>query len=138
MVEATSFRATAALLMLGAALIATPLAAREKLTGEEQLAKILKDRVAGKPVDCISLTESHSTTIVEKTAIVYDAGSTIYVNRPAWPQSLDDDDVMVTKTWGSQLCRLDIVQLHERSGMFWHGSVGLEQFVPYTKPKVAP
>lgn len=122
-----------------AALIAAPaLQAREHLTPEQQLAKILKDRVPGKPEDCIQLINVRNTTIIDKTAIVYDTGSVIYVNRPAYPEALDDDDVMVTRTWGSQLCRLDIVQLHERSGMFWRGTIGLESFVPYTKPKPQP
>jgi len=125
--------------LLAVALVAAPaLQAREHLTPEQQLARILKDRVPGKPEDCIQLINVRSTTIIDKTAIVYDTGSVIYVNRPAYPESLDDDDVMVTQTWGSQLCRLDIVQLHERSGMWWRGSVGLESFVPYTRPKPAP
>jgi hypothetical protein len=120
------------------AAMAGPAVARERLTGEQELAKILQDRVAGKPVDCISLMNTNSTRIIDGTAIVYDTGRVIYVNKPAYPQSLDDDDVLVTKTWGSQLCRLDLVELHSRSGMWWRGSVGLEQFVPYTKVKPAP
>jgi hypothetical protein len=128
MVMHQSFIALAAL-----GLLAGPAVAREKLTGEQELAKMLEGRVAGKPVDCVSLTMTRSTTIINKTAIVYDTGGTLYVNRPAFPQSLDDDAVMVTKTHGSELCRMDLVELHDRSGMFWRGSVGLEQFVPYTK-----
>jgi hypothetical protein len=128
-----------ATLLVAATLSSAPaLQAREHLTPEQELAKILKDRTPGKPEDCIQLINVRSTTIIDKTAIVYDTGRVIYVNRPAYPQQLDDDDVMVTKTWGSQLCRLDIVQLHARSGMFWRGSVGLEDFIPYTKPKPAP
>jgi len=131
--RATLLAATAA------AMAASPaLQAREKLTPEQELAKILKDRIPGKPEDCIQLINVNSTTIIDKTAIIYDTGSVIYVNRPAYPQSLDSDDVLVTKTWGSQLCRLDIVELHARSGLWWRGSVGLESFVPYTKPKPAP
>lgn len=123
-----------------AALAAPTVNARERLTPEQELAKIIKDRVPGKPVSCINLTEIRSTTIIDKTAIVYDMGGTIYVNRPPYPQSLDDDDVLITKTWGSQLCNVDIVQLATRggAGMWWRGSVGLGEFVPYTKPKVAP
>jgi hypothetical protein len=128
MVMHKSFIALAAL-----GLLAGPAVARERLTGEQELAKMLEGRVAGKPVDCVSLTMTRSTTIINKTAIVYDTGGTLYVNRPAFPQSLDDDAVMVTKTHGSELCRMDLVELHERSGLFWRGSVGLEQFVPYTK-----
>ncbi|NKI99919.1 hypothetical protein [Novosphingobium sp. SG707] len=133
---------SAALVGGAMALLGAPLAqARERLTPEQQLAKIIKDRVPGKPVNCINLTEIRSTTIIDKTAIVYDMGSTIYVNRPPYPQSLDDDDVLITKTWGSQLCSVDIVQLATRgggAGMWWRGSVGLGEFVPYTKPKAAP
>lgn len=119
----------------GAILLAQPLSARERLTGEAQLAKMLEGRIAEKPVDCINLMNANSTTIIDKTAIVYSAGSgVIYVNRPQWAQSLNDDDILVTKTWGSQLCRLDLVQLHDRSGGFYHGAVGLESFTPYRLP----
>jgi hypothetical protein len=119
----------------GAILLAQPLTARERLTGEAQLAKMLEGRVAGKPVDCIDLQQASNSTIIDKTAIVYSTGvGTLYVNRPDFPESLDDDDILVTKTWGSQLCRLDIVRLHNRSGGFFHGSVGLSSFVPYTLP----
>jgi len=33
-----------------------------------------------------------------------------------------------------------MVQMHSRAGMglWWRGTVGLEDFVPYTKPKPAP
>lgn len=120
------------------ALLGAPMAhARERLTPDQELARIIKDRVPGKPVSCINLSEIRSTTIIDKTAIVYDMGGTIYVNRPPYPQSLDNDDILITKTWGSQLCNVDIVQLATRGGpgMWWRGSVGLGEFVPYTKPK---
>jgi hypothetical protein len=66
------------------------------LTPDQELAKIVKDRVPGKPVNCINLTQIRSTTIIDRTAIVYDMGGTIYVNRPPYPQSLDDDDILIT------------------------------------------
>lgn len=104
-----------------------------KLTGEEKLAKLLEGRVAGEPVSCISLYNTRDTRIIDKTAIVYDAGRTIYVNRPRYPSSLDSDDIMVTRPTGSQLCRLDVVQMRDRSNFFYSGFVGLEDFVPYRK-----
>ena len=104
-----------------------------KLTPEQKLEKLLEGRVAGKPVSCISLTNARETQIFDKTAIVYDSGSTIYVNRPRHATSLDDDDVLVTETHGSQLCRLDIVKLHERTGMWYRGFVSLDDFVPYRR-----
>lgn len=121
-------------LMTATALLAAPAAqAKPKLTGEEQLAKMLEGRQAGKPVDCISLQNSREAKVIDKTAIVYGHGRTIYVNRPMNADDLDDDDVMVTKTSLSQLCKLDTVRLHDRSQYFFTGFVGLEQFVPYTR-----
>jgi hypothetical protein len=128
-------RKIALALAAGAALLAGTAveAAKPKLTGEEQLAKTLEGRVAGKPVDCISLFDSRDQQVIDKTAIVYGTGRTIYVNRPSNARDLDRDDIMVTNIHGSQLCSLDIVRTHERSGFFPTGFVGLEQFVPYRK-----
>jgi hypothetical protein len=128
-------RKIALALAAGAALLAGTAveAAKPKLTGEEQLAKTLEGRVAGKPVDCISLFDSRDQQVIDKTAIVYGTGRTIYVNRPSNARDLDRDDIMVTNIHGSQLCSLDIVRTHERSGFFPTGFVGLEQFVPYRR-----
>lgn len=127
-------RKIALALAAGAALLAgTAAEAKPKLTGEEQLAKTLEGRVAGKPVNCISLFDSRDQRVIDKTAIVYGLGRTIYVNRPSNARDLNSDDVMVTDIHGSQLCNLDIVRTHERSGFFPTGFVGLEQFVPYSR-----
>jgi len=130
-------RKIALVLAAGAALLSAPaLQARDKLSGEERLAKILAGREAGKPVDCIPLTWSRESRVIDKTAIVYDAGSVIYVNRPSNAKSLDDDDILVTEPHGGQLCKLDVVRMHDRSGFWYNGFVGLEQFVPYRKVAV--
>jgi hypothetical protein len=114
--------------------------ARPKLTGEEQLADMLKDRVAGKPVDCISLPMVSSSTVIDKTAIVYQTGSTYYVQRPkVGADELDNDDVLVTRLTSSELCSIDTVELHDRASGFWRGFVGLDKFVPYARPpKIRP
>jgi len=126
--------AATALLLAG-----TAANARTHLTGEQQLAKLLEGRVAGKPVDCITMSNVDSSTVIDKTAIVYDTGRTVYVQRPkVGAESLDDDDILVTELHSSQLCSIDTVQLHDRNGHFWRGFVGLDKFVPYTRPaKVA-
>ena len=108
--------------------------ARHRVAPEEKLARLLEGRVAGEPQDCIYLPRIRSSEIIDGTAIVYDAGSTIYVNRPdSGASTLDDDDIMVTDVHGSSLCRIDIVRLHDRSRFFYDGFVGLGDFVPYTK-----
>ncbi|MDP9057613.1 MAG: hypothetical protein M3N34_09895, partial [Pseudomonadota bacterium] len=48
-------------------LAAMPVQARDRLTGEQQLAKMLEGRVAEKPVNCISLlTGNENTTVIDK------------------------------------------------------------------------
>ncbi|WP_421836680.1 hypothetical protein [Novosphingobium sp.] len=126
--------AAGALLLAGAAADARP-----RLTGEEQLAKLLDGRVAGKPVNCINLPNVQSSRVIDKTAIVYGSGSTLYVQRPkSGASSLNSDDILVTRLVSSQLCNIDVVQLRDRNGLFWRGFVSLDQFVPYSRPaKVA-
>lgn len=127
-------------ILAAAALAAVPTisAAKEKPTGEEKLAKLLEGRVAGEPRNCISLTGSNSSQIVDGTAIVYRSGGTLWVNRPrSGADSLRDDDVLVTRTTGSQLCRVDSVQLHDRNGHFWRGFVMLGDFIPYRRAETA-
>ncbi len=128
-------KSTVLIALTAIALPLTVAPARDKLTGEQQLAKMLDGRVAGKPVRCISTFGTVSTTIIDKTAIVYESGSVFYVNRPKFADSLGSDDVMVTRLTSSELCDIDIVQLHERTGMWFKGSVSLSEFVPYTKVK---
>jgi len=127
-----------ALILAAAAVLAAPaVSAKPRLTGEERLAKLLEGREAGQPVSCINLTAANETRVIDKTAIAYKVGSTWYVNRPRQPESLDDDDVLVTRTHSNQLCRLDTVRLHDRSGFWFSGFVGLEDFVPYRKVAMA-
>jgi len=123
--------AAGSLLLAGVAADAKP-----RLTPEQALAKTLEGRVAGEPVNCIYTPRVLSTRIYDKTAIVYDAGNTIYVNRPdSGVRALDDNDIMVTTPTGSQLCNVDIVRMIDRSAGFFRGSVSLGQFVPYKKVK---
>jgi hypothetical protein len=126
--------AVSALLLAG-----TAADARTRLTGEEQLAKLLEGRVAGAPVNCITMRNIGPSTVIDKTAIVYGSGRTVYVQRPRiGATSLDSDDILVTQLTTSQLCSIDTVQLRDRNGHFWRGFVGLDKFVPYTRPaKVA-
>jgi len=127
-------RRIAIALTAAAALLAAPAAiAGKRLTGEEELAKMLEGRVAGKPVDCLPITVSSDSHVIDKTAIVYGKGRTIYVNRPMNARDLDDDDVMVVTLHTGRLCKLDTVRMHDRSTHFYSGFVGLEQFVPYTR-----
>lgn len=127
-----------ATLLAGAALLAAPVAnaQRHRATPDEKLAKLLEGRVAGKPVDCISLSRTGASQVIEGKAIVYTVGNTLYVNQPrGGGDQLDDNSILVTNTFGSQLCSIDTVRLIDRVSFFPRGFVLLGEFVPYTKPK---
>jgi hypothetical protein len=122
---------TAALATL--ALSAGPAASREKLSGDQQLAKLLEGRVAGKPTSCVNTFTNRETMIVDHTALVLGHGKTIWVNVPSNPRDLDNDDTLITHQFGTQLCRQDIVRTVDRYSGFPTGAVFLSDFVPYTR-----
>jgi hypothetical protein len=107
--------------------------AKPRETGEQRLAKRLEGRVPGRPVNCLSQSQRDAVEIIDKTALIYGSGNTIYVNRPRHPESLDSDDILVTRITGSQLCKLDLVRLQDRSSRMAFGFVTLEEFVPYRR-----
>ena len=113
---------------------APPALARPRLTPEQQLSKLLAGRVAGQPQDCISLYPTQHTQVIDKTAVVYESGGTLYVNRPDNPQDLGRDDILVTDLRGTtQLCSIDVVNLRDRTSFFYDGFVSLGKFVPYRR-----
>lgn len=115
---------------------ATPLAARDRdnAAGEAALSRITERRDPGKAVDCINLRDIRSSEIVPNTAIVYRMNNgTLFVNRPSGGPILDRDDILVTRTIGTQLCRVDIVNLVDRGSRMMNGSIALGDFVPYSR-----
>lgn len=120
------------------AVLAMPASAEEAPTpskGEIKLAKMLEGRIAGEPERCINTFGSGNLQVIDGTALVYRQGKTLWVNRTRNPDSLDDNDYLVIRKYGSsgQLCKLDNVTTHDRTGNFFTGVVFLEDFVPYRK-----
>ena len=127
-------RTFAIALVAAAALLTGPaLEAKPKLSPQQRLDKLLDGRIAGAPEHCISHFDSREMQVLDKTAIVYGWGNTIWVNTPRNAEDLDDDDILVTRTSGSQLCDLDIVTTLDRSSQFFNGSISLGKFVPYRR-----
>jgi hypothetical protein len=118
--------------IIGAVLASTSAQAAPRVGPEAQLQKALAGRVAGERVDCISLRGVRSSRIIDRTAIVYDAGGTIYVNRPtSGRESLDSWDTLVTKTHSDRLCSIDTVTLYDSGLRMESGVVFLGDFIPY-------
>lgn len=121
-----------------AAAISVPASAGRRADPDVQLQTLLEGRVPGKPTDCINLQTASSSQIIDGKAIVYRVGGTLYVNEPqSGAGSLGRDDVMVTRTFGSQLCSIDTVRLLDSGSHFPRGFVILGKFVPYTRVRPA-
>lgn len=101
---------------------------------EAQLTRALQGREAGEPVSCIDLFRVRSSRVIEGTAILYDAGSVIYVNRPRnGAEELNRFDTLVTRTPSTQLCSVDVVHTFDLTSNTLTGSVFLGEFVPYRR-----
>ena len=127
---------TSTLIAVSAAAMAlSPASAKDRNSGEEKLAEMLEGRVPGDPENCIQTFGSGNLTVIDKTALVYKRGDTVWVNRTKHPKSLDDDDYLVIRKYGSasQLCRLDNITTRDRGSNFFSGVIFLEDFVPYRK-----
>lgn len=118
---------------LAALAIAVP-AAAGSITPEAELEKALRGRVAGKPVNCLPLSVVSSTRVIDRTAILYGSGRTIYVNRPrGGAERLREDDILVTRNYGAQICQPEVVNLIDRASRGLRGFVQLGEFVPYRR-----
>ena len=123
------------LLAVVAAGLAQPVAA-QRGRGEEQLARELAGRVAGPPVDCLPPGGAQGSRIIDRTAIVFEVGGRLYVNRPqSGANWLDRDDILVVRPHGDALCRSDSVELLDRASRAPAGFVILDRFVPYSRPR---
>lgn len=121
-------------LIIGGALLATGSAQAAPRDPEARLAREIEGRVAGDPVDCIDLHRVRSSRIIDNTAIVYEAGNTLYVNRPrAGAESLDRWDTMVVRPFSSRLCSVDTIRMIDPTSQIMTGIVFLGEFVPYRR-----
>jgi hypothetical protein len=114
-----------------AALAAAIPAAAAHVKGEDKLAKILDGRVAGAPVHCLGTFQRKDMQVVDKTALVFKDGDTLYVNRPSGVNFLTWSDIPVFQIFGDQLCDKDIVHLRDRSTGMAGASMSMSEFVPY-------
>jgi hypothetical protein len=116
-------------LLAGFAFVAAPAVAGPRADPETRLARAVDGRIAGEPVDCISLHTVRSSRVI-------DAGHTIYVNRPrAGAEALDSYDTLVTRTHGSRLCSIDRVEMLDGSTYRIRQPIFLGEFIPYRRAR---
>lgn len=127
-------RTSLTLLAAAAAMSSAPAAAGNGPDREAELARAIGDRVAGPAVDCIDLHRVRGSHIIPGTAIVYDAGGVIYVNRPRnGAESMGAWDIMINRLQTPQLCSIDTVELVDQGSHMLSGIVFLGEFVPYRR-----
>ena len=128
-------RPLAACAALALSAIAPTAIADEKAVseGELELAKMLEGRVAGEPQRCISDFASDNLTVIDRTAMVFRSGKTLYVNRTSNAQWLDWSDLPVIERRTGQLCAKDQVELRDRTSFMRGPILFLDEFTPYTK-----
>jgi hypothetical protein len=89
----------------------------------------------GEPQKCLRDSQRRNMEVIGRTAFVFRDGDTIYVNRPDGASFLDQFDVPIFHIFGSDLCRMDRVELRGRTSGIGGPVVILNDFIPYTLEK---
>ena len=123
------------LLIGSVVLAAAPAGAVSRTDPEQRLARLIEGLSAGEPVRCLDRYDVRvrSRRIIDRTAIIYDAGDTLYVNRPrAGGELLNRMDVVTKGPGDWKLCSMDRLYVSQSSN--GHSApVVLGDFVPYRK-----
>ncbi len=105
--------------------------------GAAELARALEGRTAGEPVRCLNMSDIRSSRIITGTAVLYETtNGTLYLNRPrGGARSLDRDDILVSRVFGSRICAPETIHLLSPPSHIPSGFISLGDFVPYRKPR---
>ena len=108
-------RAAFPLILLALAGCTTGPSAREERE-RAGLAEDLATRTASAPQSCASQSsQSQNVRVVDRRTLVYEQGSTIWVNRlPADCPGLTTDSVLIFETFGGSYCRGDRLRAQQR------------------------
>ena len=128
--------AVAAMAILAACSTAPSDQARSPRAAED-LADGVAGRVAGPAERCIPTYRNTKVQVIDDLTILYDQGSTIYVqNPPGGCPGLRSGDTLVTRQIGTaQLCQGEIAHTVDLTSGVQGGGCVFGPFVPYTRPK---
>lgn len=103
----------------------------------QELANALAGRVAGPPQRCITTYRTTKVHPIDDFTILYDQGSTIYVQNPrgGCPGIGSGRDILVTRQVTNQLCDGEIAQTIDLTSRVARGGCVFGPFVPYTKAR---
>jgi hypothetical protein len=132
-----SMTTAAAIMALLGACSTAPAQQTRSPQASKELADALAGRVAGPPQRCISTYRTTKVQPIDDFTILYDQGSTIYVQNPrgGCPGVGSGSDVLVTRQVTNQICDGEIAQTVDLTSRVARGGCVFGPFVPYTKPR---
>lgn len=103
----------------------------------QELADALAGRMAGPPQRCITTYRTTKVQPIDDFTILYDQGSTIYVQNPrgGCPGIGSGSDILVTRQTTNQLCDGEIARTVDLTSRVERGGCVFGPFVPYTRPR---
>ena len=104
-------------------------------SAQRQYDNLLAGKVAGPAERCLSTHRSSDMTIIDDNTILFRDGRTVYVNHPlgGCNNLHQSGRALVTRNFGSQLCRGDLATVVDNVSGMSVGACSLGDFVPYTK-----
>ena len=95
--------------------------------------KALAGKTAGASSNCLPTYRSQDMTVIDEGTILFRDGRTVWVNNTLGRCSNlgRSGYAMVTKSFGSQLCRGDIATVTDTQSGMMVGSCSIGEFVPY-------
>jgi hypothetical protein len=105
---------------------------------EDDLTRALVGKVAQPAVSCLRSFRSGNMTVIDDGTILFREGRTVYrndLNGGTCSGLGSGYYALVTKQFGSGLCRGDIAQVMDVSNGITVGSCIIGDFVPYTTPR---
>lgn len=95
----------------------------------------LAGKVPGQPRDCLSPTDSRSSSVHDGVVLFRVSSKLVWTNAMQGCHLLREDDILQTNPYGTpRLCRGDIAQVIDRASRFGKGACTFGDFVPYRAP----
>ena len=123
--------ALAATALAGCETATEPMARTER--AQATFDRELAGKAAGRAEKCLPLHRSRDMQVIDDSTILFRDGRTVYVNTTlgACNNLGNPSYALVTRNFGSQLCRGDIATVADMTSGITVGSCALGDFVPY-------
>ncbi len=116
----------------------TPRQAEARLKAETRtnagLDRELAGLVAGPPQMCLNAQDRREMNGYGEMLVFHGAGGTRYVTQTTGCRDVGTNNILVTRTTGTQLCRGDIATTVDQTSRVQTGACSFGDFIPYRRP----